>query len=51
MIYRNERTGAIIETAAVISGGGWQVVKPAIPVKAAPAKEEKPEKAGRRTGK
>lgn len=30
MIYRNERTGTLIETSAVISGGGWwQEVSPA----------------------
>ena len=31
MIYRNERTGTLIETSAVISGGGWQEVSPAVP--------------------
>lgn len=27
MKYRNERTGAVIETASVISGGDWKPVE------------------------
>lgn len=28
MVYRNERTGAVLETVAEIVGGGWQKVVP-----------------------
>lgn len=51
MIYRNERTGSVIETSAVICGGGWQEVKPAAQAEPAQEKEDKPRKTGRRTGK
>ncbi len=51
MIYRNERTGAVIETTAEIRGGGWQEVKPAALTEPAQEKEDKSRKTGRRTGK
>lgn len=51
MIYRNERTGAVIETAAAVSGGGWQEIKPASTAEPAQVKGNKPTKAARRAGK
>ena len=41
MLYRNTRTGAEIETKAVITGGDWEAAgeKPAAPK--APAQERK----------
>ena len=41
MIYRDTKTGVLIETTAEISGGNWQEVKPATP--------ETPEKAEKKT--
>lgn len=56
MKYRNEKTGAVIETEAMVSGGGWQPVLPeatAKPSDMAPAQDKKPEgsKTARRTKK
>ena len=43
MKYRNEKTGAVIETASVIQGGDWKQVdeapKPKKPAKKTPKKE------------
>ena len=33
MLYRNTRTGVVIESEAVISGGGWQAEIPASKIK------------------
>ncbi len=47
MKYRNERTGAVIETASVISGGDWKAVEEKPEKKPEPAKKaaaKKPKK-------
>ena len=38
MIYRNNKTGAVIETDCIVSGGDWVEVTPPDPAPAAPKK-------------
>lgn len=46
MRYRNEHTGAVIETKARVSGGDWVPVQPDAP-EAESTAEEKSKKKGR----
>lgn len=41
MLYRNTRTGAVIESEAVISGGGWQAEPSASKTKPVPETNKK----------
>ena len=38
MLYRNEKTGAVIDTECFVSGGDWVEATPPDPVPAAPKK-------------
>lgn len=49
MIYKNTKTGAVIETTAAVSGGDWQEVVPAKPSAPAQEKEVQPKKVRRST--
>jgi hypothetical protein len=45
MLYRNKRTGAVIETLCRVSGGDWEPVKAKKAAKPKAAAKEKPEAA------
>ena len=48
MIYKNTKTGAVIETTAAVSGGNWQEMLPVSPPVPAQEKAVQPKKAKRR---
>lgn len=45
MLYRNKRTGAVIETPCRVSGGDWEPVKAEKAAKPKAAAKENPEAA------
>lgn len=48
MRYRNERTGAVIETECRIEGGGWVAEQAARPAPQAAQEREEKKQTGRR---